>query len=97
MRTPHLVVHSARRAEDGVGRYGLVVSRKFGGAVERNRARRQVRAAIGMAGGIAPGTDSVLIVKPGASLAVPELSKEICQIMDGFRASQGSRGSSNVG
>lgn len=89
------MVHSAGRSDGGAGRYGLVVSRKVGGAVERNRFRRQVRAAIRLAGGIAPGTDSVVIVKPGPSLNVSELSQEIFQIMEGFRVSQGSRGRSS--
>ncbi|MEX0791262.1 MAG: ribonuclease P protein component [Actinomycetota bacterium] len=81
--TPHLVVHTAKSSNAGAGRYGLVVSRKVGGAVARNRARRQARAAIELAGGIRPGFDVVIVVKPGAALQVQELSKDLWQIMEG--------------
>jgi ribonuclease P protein component len=81
--SPNLVIHTAKRADNGAGRYGLVVSRRVGGAVVRNRARRQTRAAIEMAGGIKPGTDAVFVVRPGAVLRVSELADQICQIMEG--------------
>ncbi len=83
MSTPHLVVHTAKRADDGAGRYGLVVSRKVGGAVVRNRARRQAREAVALAGGIRPGLDAVIVVKPGATLKVDEITRELWQIMEG--------------
>lgn len=88
MSTPHLVVHTAERADNGAGRYGLVVSRKVGGAVVRNRARRQTRAAIEMAGGIKPGMDAVFVVRPGAMLRVSELSDQLWKIMEGAGASR---------
>jgi ribonuclease P protein component len=81
--TPHLVIHTAKRADRDAGRYGLVVSRKVGGAVVRNRARRQTRAAIELAGGIKPGLDAVFVVRPGVVLRVNELSIQICKIMEG--------------
>lgn len=84
MSTPHLVIHTANRADDGAGRYGLVVSRKVGGAVARNRARRQTRAAIAVAGGIRRGVDAVFVVRPGARLRVDEISRQIWQIMEGY-------------
>lgn len=83
MSTPHLVVHTAKRADGGAGRYGLVVSRKVGGAVVRNRARRQARAAVELAGGVRPGLDAVIVVKPGARLKVDEITQELWQIMEG--------------
>ncbi len=83
MSTPHLVIHTAKRADGGPGRYGLIVSRKVGGAVVRNRARRQMRAAIEMAGGVKAGMDAVFVVRPGAVLRVSELSDHIWQIMGG--------------
>lgn len=47
-------------------RLGLAVSRKVGGSVERNRLKRQLRAAFdALAGDVAPGRDYVLIVRPG--------------------------------
>lgn len=88
MSTPDLVIHTAERADHGAGRYGLVVSRKVGGAVARNRARRQVRAAIESAGGIKPGTDAVFVVRPGAVLRVNELSERICKIMEGYGSTE---------
>ena len=92
MSTPHLVVHTAKRADSGAGRYGLVVSKKVGGAVVRNRARRQTRAAIELAGGIRPGIDSVIVVKPGSVLNVQELSGQIWKIMESVGTSSSSNG-----
>jgi ribonuclease P protein component len=64
---PGMVVQSLRRAEDGgdVIRLGLTASRKVGGAVIRNRARRRLRA---LAREIlpchgAPGHDYVLVAR----------------------------------
>ena len=58
-----------RTGDDDLGtepRLGLAVSRKVGGAVERNRLKRQLRAAFdATAAGVAPGRDYVLIVRPG--------------------------------
>jgi len=84
--TAHLVVHTAKRADNGAGRYGLVVSRKVGGAVVRNRARRQTRAAIEMAGGIKPGMDAVFVVRPGTMLRVRDLADQICKMMEEMAA-----------
>ena len=93
--TPHLVIHTAKRADTGSGRYGLVVSKKFGNAVVRNRARRQLRAAVAMAGGIPPGVDSVIVAKPGAQLRVAALAQEIWQIMDEHGADKWPGGSND--
>lgn len=82
MSTPDVVIHTATRPGGGPGRYGLVVSRKVGGAVVRNRLRRQARAAVALAGGIRAGIDAVIVVKPGASLKVTELARSIWQIME---------------
>jgi ribonuclease P protein component len=43
------VLEAKRRAEDGVAggaRFGFTVSKKIGGAVERNRIRRRLKAAV---------------------------------------------------
>ena len=57
------------RAKTGTARIGVTASRKVGNAVERNRAKRRLRAAAaaiiptkGM-----PGTDYVLIARAGTA------------------------------
>lgn len=42
---PNAIVEARRRAPDGPVRYGLTASKKVGGAVLRNRARRRLREA----------------------------------------------------
>jgi ribonuclease P protein component len=44
--TPAFVIQISRRADEGSYRYGLTASRKVGGAVERNRAKRRLRVLI---------------------------------------------------
>lgn len=63
--TPGLVLQAARRPESTIIRYGLTASRKVGGAVARNRARRRLRA---LAEAVLPqkghsGIDYVLICR----------------------------------
>jgi len=73
--TPGLILQARRRAggetqqedADSVIRVGFTASRKVGGAVHRNRARRRLRAAcrdvlpaLGR-----PGTDYVLVARKG--------------------------------
>jgi ribonuclease P protein component len=44
----------------------MAASRKVGGAVKRNRAKRLLRAAMqSVIGSVAPGWDIVLIARPG--------------------------------
>ena len=62
----HLVVYAfARDAGDtGRARIGLSVSRRVGGAVERNRVKRMLRESFG--GSPAPGGfDLVAVARPG--------------------------------
>ena len=61
---PGLVLQACpRENEAGVIRLGLTASRKVGGAVERNRARRRLREAARqvLARHAAPGCDYVLV------------------------------------
>lgn len=60
-----VAVHWApnRRA---LGRLGIVVSRRNGNAVERNRMRRRLREALRALGGAPPGFDVVLVARPPA-------------------------------
>jgi ribonuclease P protein component len=71
--TRYLVLYSFPREEsDGEGpRLGLAVSRQLGGAVERNRLKRRLRAAFDEASGVLTAdTDYVLIARPGLGEAV---------------------------
>jgi ribonuclease P protein component len=72
--TRYLVLYTfPRDGDDDPGtepRLGLAVSRKVGGSVERNRLKRQLRAAFdATAADVAPGRDYVLIVRPGLAEA----------------------------
>jgi ribonuclease P protein component len=66
--TRYLVLYGFPRADEveEESRLGLAVSRKVGGAVERNRVKRRLRAAFEqLEESVPPGRDFVLIVRPG--------------------------------
>jgi ribonuclease P protein component len=44
--TPAFIIQTHPRATSGPFRYGITASRKVGGAVERNRAKRRLRALL---------------------------------------------------
>ncbi len=63
----HLVLYAFPNASTERPRLGLSVSRKVGGAVERNRVKRLLREAFAHAeGDLRAGQDIVLVARPTA-------------------------------
>jgi ribonuclease P protein component len=61
------VLYAFPRADDEEARFGLSVSRKVGGAVDRNRVKRLLREAFRQESDrVAPGHDIVLLARPEA-------------------------------
>ena len=66
--TKVFVLHAFPRGDDEVARLGLSVSRKVGGAVERNKAKRLLKEAFAAKlTEIKAGTDIVVVARTGAS------------------------------
>jgi ribonuclease P protein component len=76
----HLVVYAFARDDRPAGapaRLGLSVSRKVGGAVERNRVKRVLREQFAaIAPSLPGGIDVVVIARPGAAEYVEERGSE---------------------
>jgi ribonuclease P protein component len=70
--TAGFVVQERRRGDDDPARVGFTVSRKVGGAVERNRVRRQLREIVRLsaAAGFRAGSDYVVVGRH-AALGIP--------------------------
>ena len=61
--TPCFILYMVR-GRPGVRRYGITTSKKLGGAVQRNRARRVIRAAVWSLGDELPaGRDFVFVAR----------------------------------
>jgi len=69
VNTRHFVALVSRGTETGtgVGRVGLTVSKRVGGAVVRNRVKRLLREWLRRNGWVAPGFDVVIIAKQSAA------------------------------
>lgn len=68
VNTAAFVLQERRRDDDGAPRFGFTVTKKTGGAVERNRMRRRLREAVrlGAADAARPGSDYVLVLNRAA-------------------------------
>ena len=92
--TRYLVLYAFPREEaDDVGpRLGLAVSRQLGGAVERNRIKRRLRAAFEeIQADLPAGNDYVLIARPGLGEAIESrgfewLEERVAEIFQKERA-----------
>ena len=59
-----LVISYVRKNRLGMTRVGITTSKKVGGAVQRNRARRVIREAYRhLSAGIAPGFDLIFVAR----------------------------------
>lgn len=76
---PSAIVLISARADDGPARLGITVTRKFGNAVARNRAKRLFREAFRRRADLLPkGVDFVVIPKTSAAgrLSLAEIEGE---------------------
>jgi ribonuclease P protein component len=92
--TRFLVLYDFPREEtdDDGPRLGLAVSRQLGGAVQRNRLKRRLRAAFEeVADGLPADHDYVLIARPGLGEAVdsngfPWLTERVAEVLSKERS-----------
>lgn len=101
--TRHLLILLEPRADgpgnDPEARLGIVASRKVGGAVQRNRAKRLVRETFRRHANVFPrGFDVVVIVRPGVdALSQADVDAEIVGVAGLLRKRAGAKASSSPG
>jgi ribonuclease P protein component len=88
---PAFILQLRARGDDGPARVGFTVSKKVGGAVERNRVRRRLREVVRRAAGprMRPGTDYVLVGRR-AALAYPfiRLLEDFVRVLEALHSGQ---------
>lgn len=98
--TPGMILQVMRRQGDGEAdmttvRYGITASRRVGGAVTRNRARRRLRAAaLRVLPDHAPAGCDIVLVASAATPLRPfaSLLADLEDALHRFAAGTGSRG-----
>jgi ribonuclease P protein component len=80
-----VVVYVSKRSEGGPPRAGFVVSRKIGGSVARNRAKRLLREALRIEGGgdLPQGLDLVVVARPSiAGSSYQTIAADLRSVLD---------------
>jgi ribonuclease P protein component len=94
--TPAFVLEAKRRNGEAEGaRFGFTVSKQVGGAVERNRIRRRLKAAVRdvLADRVRPDYDYVLIARrPALDTAYASLVAELVRALERVNAPRTQRG-----
>lgn len=80
-RGRHAVIRSSRRADGGAPRWTVSASRRVGSAVDRNRAKRRLRAVM-RSTALPKGTDLVVLARASAvSCCFDELVEDVTALV----------------